>query len=107
MTLLVSVFIDRIVIEDVFITSELGAELVESENIELKNVTLHVAKGEALILKNCKKVNIEKFTGSVASSMPVVAIGGKNTDEISLKSSSLNESDIHMGAEVKKGVVKQ
>lgn len=55
--------IDRIVVEDMVVTSELGGELAESRNIHLKDVTIHPAKGAALILKNCKEAEIENFQG--------------------------------------------
>lgn len=55
--------IDRIEIEDVVISSELGAELIEAKNIKLKNVTIHPQKGPALTVKNCENVDKGDFKG--------------------------------------------
>ncbi|MCC8174708.1 MAG: glycoside hydrolase family 28 protein [Odoribacter sp.] len=76
--------IDRIVVEDVFITSQLGAELVESENIDLKNVTIHTEKGAALLLKNCKNVNLNTFDAEVSGNQSVVEISGQDTKNLNL-----------------------
>lgn len=55
--------IDHIVVEDVIISAALGAELAESRNISLKNVTIHAEQGPALLLKKCEEVKIENFEG--------------------------------------------
>lgn len=57
--------IDNITIEDVFITSKIGGEIAESENIILKNVTIQPEKGEALLLKNCINVSTPDFQGDI------------------------------------------
>ena len=57
--------IHNITIEDVFITSKIGGEIAESENIVLRNVTIHPEKGEALLIKNCDGVQLNGFQGEV------------------------------------------
>ena len=57
--------IHGIVIEDVFVTSKIGGEIAESDHIKLNNVTIHPAEGPALIIRNCKEVNLGDFKGDV------------------------------------------
>ncbi len=57
--------IHGISIEDVFITSKIGAEIAESDHIQLKNITIHAKEGPALLLRNCNKVNIKDFNGKI------------------------------------------
>ena len=49
--------IDGITLENLDITSQIGAEFVYSRNITLKNVTIHHEKGEKLITRFCEGVN--------------------------------------------------
>lgn len=53
--------ITNINVENVVITSELGAEIVESDGINLKNIEINPKKGPALILRNVKNVNVSDF----------------------------------------------
>lgn len=48
--------IDGIVLENVTITSQLGAEFVYSRNITLKNVIIHQQEGEKVITRHCEGV---------------------------------------------------
>ena len=57
--------IHGITIEDVFITSKIGAEIAESDHIKLNNVTIHPKEGPALLIRNCKEVNIKGFKGEI------------------------------------------
>lgn len=48
--------IDGIVLENVTITSQLGAEFIYSRNISMKNVTIHNTQGEAITTRYCEGV---------------------------------------------------
>ncbi len=69
--------IENINVENVTISSTIGAELVESENIHFKNVTLIPKTGPALILKNVKDFYLTGFEYP-ASLKEAVTISGKN-----------------------------
>lgn len=49
--------IDQIVLENIDITSQIGAEFVYSRNITLKNVNIHTETGEKLVTRFCEGVN--------------------------------------------------
>lgn len=75
--------IANINIENAFITSRLGAELSEAENIKLKNVTVIPSEGASLILNNVKGVEVVDF--SVPDSLEtVVKITGNRNVNIEL-----------------------
>lgn len=57
--------IQGVKLEDIFITSKLGGEIAESENVSLKNVIIHSQEGAALIIRNCSKVNTKGFEGKI------------------------------------------
>lgn len=77
--------IDNINIENVTIHSELGAELVESQNITLKNVNIYPQKGSALRLSNVKNVTVEGFQSD--ATIPVIfEVAGRNTEKVSISS---------------------
>ncbi|NDV77979.1 glycoside hydrolase family 28 protein [Dysgonomonas sp. 511] len=71
--------IENINVENVTITAEYGAEVVESKDINFKNVKIIPTKGAALILKNIDNFNLTGF--QYPESLPeVVKISGKNTN---------------------------
>ncbi|NDW10232.1 glycoside hydrolase family 28 protein [Dysgonomonas sp. 520] len=53
--------IKNINVEDVIITSTIGAELSESDQINFKNVTINPKEGPALIIKNVSNFNVDGF----------------------------------------------
>lgn len=57
--------IQNITIEDVVITSQLGGEITESENITFKNVTINQQGGAGMVIKNCSGVHLDDFKGEV------------------------------------------
>ena len=77
--------IENINIEDVTINSEKGGELVESENIKLKNVKIIAESGPALRLKNVKNVTIDGFTTSETTTT-VFDVEGSKSKNITIKS---------------------
>lgn len=77
--------IDNINIENVTIHSEIGAELMESENIKMKNVNIYPEKAPALLLKNVKSVTVEDF-GTNANLETVFEVVGNRTEAINITS---------------------
>lgn len=69
--------IENINVENVTITSNIGAELVESKDINFKNVKILPKQGAALILKNIENFNLSGFEYP-SSLKEVVNISGKN-----------------------------
>lgn len=53
--------IDNINVENVVIHSQLGAELMESKNVTLKNIRIYPTEGAALTLKNVRDVTVDGF----------------------------------------------
>ena len=49
--------IDGITLENLDITSQIGAEFIYSRNITLKNVTIHTKEGEKFIIRFCEGVS--------------------------------------------------
>ena len=77
--------IDRIELENVFITSQIGAELAESENISIKNVTIHAKEGPGLTLRNVKNVTVSNMD-ILSEGEQSVIVKGKRSENISLPS---------------------
>ena len=48
--------IDGIVLEDIDITSKLGAEFIYSKNISMKNVNIRNTEGEKIVTRYCEGV---------------------------------------------------
>ncbi|GAB6123887.1 glycoside hydrolase family 28 protein [Dysgonomonas termitidis] len=71
--------IENINVEDVIITANIGAELVESKDIHFKNVKIVPAQGAALILRNVENVTVSDFKFPV-SLKEVVNMSGNNKD---------------------------
>jgi polygalacturonase len=75
--------VTNINVENAFITSRFGAEISESENIKLKNVTVIPSEGAALILNNIKNAVFDDFFAP-DSLEPVVKITGTRNRNIRL-----------------------
>lgn len=75
--------IDNIHVEDVIITANKGAELVESKNIEFKNVKIIPKKGPALILDNVENMKVVdlKYPDKMRE---IVHVSGEKTKNINL-----------------------
>ncbi|MFP5438282.1 MAG: glycosyl hydrolase family 28 protein [Bacteroidia bacterium] len=96
--------IENINVEDVTITAKQGAELVESENIKLKNIKISTEKGPVLLLKNVKNVQVEGLETD-KDVMTVFDVEGDKSANISIRS-SISKDKLKLGRDVKKGVVK-
>jgi polygalacturonase len=70
-------------VENAIITSQIGAEISESEQIHFKNVSITPQSGPALILNNVKKMKAEAFTYPNTLTNAVV-IKGENSKDIQL-----------------------
>lgn len=74
--------IQNIQLENVSISSDIGAEFVESDGISLKNVTISPKKGPALSFKNAKNIKIADF--KYPNTLKQVAVlKGKRSQSIS------------------------
>ncbi len=76
--------IDNINVENAFVTSEYGAELAESTNINFKNVTVIPQKGPAFLFTNVNNFKGEKLASDVNNRNEAVAIKGSKTSNITL-----------------------
>lgn len=76
--------IDNINVENAFVTSEYGAELAESTNINFKNVTVIPKKGPAFLFTNVNNFKGEKLASDVNNRNEAVAIKGSKTSNITL-----------------------
>jgi len=96
--------IDNINIENVTIHSEIGAELIESENIKLKNVQIYAAKSPALFLKNVKNVQVDGFRADSTHSN-IFEVTGSRTKDVTI-TSLYDAGSLKIGAGTKQGTVK-
>ena len=72
--------IDNINLENVFITSKIGAELGESENIKIKNLTIHAESGPALTLRNVSNVEVSGLHTNAGEGQEIVVKGMRSKD---------------------------
>ena len=75
--------IDRIALSNIFVTSEIGAEIGESENITLENVHIEAKQGPAFRLRNVKNVAVSSLSLD-GSAEPKVEVTGRRTENIAL-----------------------
>lgn len=90
--------IKNINIENVVIRSKIGAEMMESSEITLKNVQIYPEEGPALYLGNVKDVTIEGFetNGNLET---IFRIDGSQTENVNIRSAYAG-SQIKLGAAV-------
>ncbi|MDR0864578.1 MAG: glycoside hydrolase family 28 protein, partial [Candidatus Symbiothrix sp.] len=77
--------ISNINVENAYITANYGAELSESKDIVLKNVTIIPENGPALLLNNVKNTKIDNFSSPDLST--IVKITGTRNNNIQLPES--------------------
>lgn len=82
--------ISNITIENTIITASLGAEISETEKINLNNVKIYPKNGPALILNNVKDMNVSEF-GYPEKMENIVTISGDRTMNINLPDSLRNQ----------------
>lgn len=78
-------------VENVIISSDMGAEIVESKDISFKNVKIIPEKGPALILKNVQNFRAVDFKYPL-DLKEVVNISGKKTNNIQLPADITEEA---------------
>ncbi len=76
--------ITNIHVENAYLSSQIGAELSESDGIDLKNIHIEPVQGPALILNNVKNLKAENITYNVQSSKSV-EVKGRNNKNIDIK----------------------
>ncbi|QIK58422.1 glycoside hydrolase family 28 protein [Dysgonomonas sp. HDW5A] len=96
--------IDNINVENVVIHSQLGAEIMESKNITLKNVNIYPKEGAALILRNVSDVKVDGFTTD-AKLPGVFEVSGLRSKNIVI-SSTYKANQLKIGSDIKSEVVK-
>lgn len=96
--------IDNINVENVVIHSQLGAEIMESKNIILKNVNIYPKEGAALILRNVSDVKVDGFTTD-AKLPGVFEVSGLRSKNIVI-SSPYKANQLRIASDIKSGVVK-
>jgi polygalacturonase len=89
--------IQGISLENVAISSQLGAEFAESENISLKNVSVIATEGPAIKLKNVKNL---QFTALNIPSSSTVLVEGKRTKAINGLYSNVSKEKIKIAENV-------
>ena len=78
--------IDNINVKNVYITSKVGAELVESQNITFEKVKIMPQKGPAFILKNVKNFTGQEL-GYPMELNEVIELSGENSENINIPES--------------------
>ncbi len=96
--------IENINVENAFITSEYGAQLSESKDINFKNVTVVTTKGAPFILNNVKNFKAENISSKENLSTDLVEINGRKTSDIELTGVSSNQ--VKVSSNVDKSAVK-
>ena len=82
--------IENINVENAFITSEYGAQLNESKDINFKNVTVISKKGAPYILNNVKNFNGENMYSKENLEGNLIEINGHKTESININGVSSN-----------------
>ena len=91
--------IQDIAIKNVTITSTIGAEISETNNLTFQNVNIINTDGPALILRNAKNIDITRF--SVKEGLKnILQVEGQNTSNISVKLCSFSRENCLISKEV-------
>ncbi|MFT3739490.1 MAG: glycoside hydrolase family 28 protein [Breznakibacter sp.] len=77
--------ITNINIENLTVHSKLGAELIESDKISLKNVQIYPESEPAIFLRNVKNVTVEGFEAD-ANLRTIFEVAGKKTENVRISS---------------------
>lgn len=96
--------IENVNIENVTVHSQVGAELMESENIRLKNVNIYSEQAPALLLRNVKNVSVEGFNTD-ESLETIFEIAGNRSQNINF-SSFYGEDKLKTGKDTQPDIVK-
>ena len=81
--------VENVKVENAWFYTTTGAQINESTNVELKNVTVVPAQGAALSINNAKQVNVEDFICPEGMETALVVTGSRNAD-IAVKSAQMS-----------------
>ena len=95
--------IENIQISDFVVHSQLGGELIESDNITLKNVAIYPETGAAIKLTNVSNMSVEGLLTN-AQSETIYEVRGDRTNNINLDAISGNDK-IYISDEVGEGQI--
>ncbi len=84
--------ISDVTIADCAITATYGAEICESDGVELRHVVIEAAQGPSLILRNAKNVQIDGFRSRLQPA--TLEITGNRNKKISIINSSISPQGI-------------
>ena len=91
--------IQDITLKNVTISSQLGADIRESDRITLENVRILNTEGPAITLKNSKNIDIKGFSSNKDMKC-VLKVEGENSRNIRVKSSSISKENTLVQKEV-------
>lgn len=95
--------IHNINIESITVYSKIGAELMESENITMKNVQIYPEQGPALLLKNVGNVRVEGFETD-NNLETIFEVDGKRTKDVHIVS-EYDAGKLNLGKEAKEDMI--
>lgn len=96
--------IKNINLENAFITSEYGAELSESKDINFKNVTVISLHGAAFIFNNVKNFYSENISYDTSITSNVFEFSGSRTEDINIV--GIPKDIVHIYSEINEGKIK-
>lgn len=95
--------INNIHIENFVVHSRIGAELMESTHITLKNIQIYPEQGPALFLCNVKNVTVEGFETD-SSLETIFMIAGNKTENVEI-TSAYNDMKVKLGKETNQSTI--
>jgi len=91
--------IQDITIKNVTITSQLGADIRESDRITLENIRIFNSEGPAITLRNTKNIDIKEFSSNKDMKC-VLQVEGEKSKNIRINSSSICKENTFVQKEV-------
>ena len=91
--------IQDVTIKNVTISSQLGADIRETDKLILENVRILNTEGPAIILKNSKNINLNEFS-SKKDMKCVLLVEGETSKNIRVKSSTISKENTLVQKEV-------
>ncbi|MBT29777.1 MAG: glycoside hydrolase [Thalassobius sp.] len=93
--------IKGVYLENVYLQAKKGAVMIDTDNINFKNVKIEVDNDDALTIYNGKNIKIDNFSSDTKEGNSVRIIGSKTTN-VNI-SDSETPKDVVVGKEVKSG----
>ena len=85
--------VEHVTVTDAWFCTTTGAQINESTDVALKNVTIIPQQGPALAINNAKEVSIEEFVCPEGMEAAVTVTGSRN-NEIKIASKQVNASNV-------------